>query len=57
MPRSGDAVIACVQFADSGQIKRRPAVVLFEELGNSIVAGVTSNVRMKGILFQRAKEL
>lgn len=49
MPRSGDVVIARVQFADSREIKLRPAVVLFEEFGNIIVAGATSNLRMKGI--------
>ena len=27
----------------------RPAVVLFEEMGNIVVAGITSNLRMKGI--------
>src|SRR4030042_800162 len=27
----------------------RPAVVLFEELGNVVIAGITSNLKMKGI--------
>lgn len=49
MPRSGDVVIARVQFVDSREIKLRPAVVLFEESGNVVVAGITSNLRMKGI--------
>ena len=29
--------------------KTRPAVVLFEEFGNVVIAGVTSNLKMKGI--------
>ncbi|MFI5422038.1 MAG: type II toxin-antitoxin system PemK/MazF family toxin [Nitrososphaerales archaeon] len=49
MPRSGQVIIARVQFADSGEVKLRPAVVLFEELGNIVVAGITSNLKMKGI--------
>jgi len=46
---SGDIVLAKMQFTDSFEIKTRPAVVLFEELGNIVVAGITSNLRMKGI--------
>jgi len=38
-----------VQFTDSFEIKKRPAVVLFEELTNVVVAGITSNKNMKGI--------
>jgi mRNA interferase MazF len=49
MPRAGDVVIAHVQFTDSREIKMRPAVVLFEEMGNIVVAGITSNLQMKGI--------
>ena len=49
MPRSGHVIIARVQFADSGEVKLRPAVVLFEEFGNVVVAGITSNLKMKGI--------
>jgi mRNA interferase MazF len=45
----GDVILTKMQFANSFEIKTRPAVVLFEELGNVIVAGVTSNVKMKGI--------
>ena len=55
MPRSGQVIIARVQFADSGEVKLRPAVVLFEELGNIVVAGITSNLKMKGYLFLRPK--
>lgn len=49
MPEPGYIVIARVQFTDTAEVKVRPAVVLFEELGNIVVAGVTSNLKMKGI--------
>ena len=49
----GDVVIANVQFVDSPEIKARPAVVLFREFGNMVVAGVTSNLNMKGIPLSR----
>jgi mRNA interferase MazF len=49
MFRAGDVVVASVQFTDTAEVKIRPAVVLFEELGNVVVAGVTSNLKMKGI--------
>jgi mRNA interferase MazF len=45
----GDVVLARVQFTDTFEIKTRPAVVLFVEFGNVVVAGVTSNIAMKGI--------
>ena len=48
-PRSGDVVLAYIQFADSFDIKKRPAAILFEEHGNFVVAGVTSNTDMEGI--------
>ncbi|MCL2134265.1 MAG: type II toxin-antitoxin system PemK/MazF family toxin [Candidatus Bathyarchaeota archaeon] len=38
-----------VQFTDTNEVKIRPAVVLFEEHDNIIVAGITSNLKMKGI--------
>jgi len=46
---SGDVVLARVQYTDTFEIKKRPALVLFEEYGNVVVAGITSNRRMKGI--------
>ena len=49
MLKAGDVIIASVQFTDTTEIKTRPAVVLFEELGNVVIAGITSNLRMKGI--------
>ena len=53
MLKSGDVVIATVQFTDTFEIKKRPALVLFEELGNVVVAGITSNLEMKGILLSK----
>lgn len=45
----GDVILAEIQFTDTFETKIRPAVVLFEELGNIVVAGITSNTEMKGI--------
>lgn len=53
MPEPGDVVLASVQFVDTGEVKVRPALVLFQELGNIVVAGITSNTRMKGISLSR----
>ena len=49
MYKPGDVVLAQVQFTDTFEIKTRPAVVLFEEFGNIVIAGVTSNAKMRGI--------
>ena len=49
MLKSGDVVIARVQFTDTFEIKKRPALVLFEEFDNVVVAGITSNLKIKGI--------
>ena len=49
MHRLGEVVLAQVQFTDTFEIKERPAVVLFEEFGNIVIAGITSNTKMKGI--------
>ena len=49
MPEPGDVVLAKVQFTDTFEVKSRPAVVLFEEFDNVVVAGITSNINMKGI--------
>ncbi len=50
MFKLGDVILAEVQFTDTFETKVRPAVVLFEELGNIVIAGITSNTEMKGIL-------
>jgi len=49
MLKSGDVVIAKIQFTDTFEIKKRPALVLFEEFDNVVVAGITSNLKMEGI--------
>lgn len=49
MLKSGDVILAKVQFTDIFEVKTRPAVVLFEEFDNVVVAGITSNLIMKGI--------
>ena len=49
MLKPGDIVVATVQFTETAEVKTRPAVVLFEELGNVVIAGITSNLKMKGI--------
>lgn len=49
MPKPGDVIIAQIQFTDTFEIKKRPALVLFEEFDNVIVAGITSNLEMKGV--------
>lgn len=49
MLKSGDIVLTKIQFTDTFEVKIRPAVVLFEEIDNIVVAGITSNLNMKGI--------
>ena len=53
MLKAGDVVLANVQFADTFEIKKRPALELFEEFGNVVAAGITSNLEMKGIALTR----
>ncbi|MBI4162986.1 MAG: type II toxin-antitoxin system PemK/MazF family toxin [Candidatus Aenigmarchaeota archaeon] len=53
MFESGDVVLAQIQFTDTFEVKKRPAVVLFEEFDNVVVAGITSNMSMKGIQLTR----
>ncbi len=49
MPRAGDVILTRVRFVDAAGSKIRPALVLFEEAGNVVIAGITTNLRMKGI--------
>lgn len=49
MPKAGDVVLTEIQFTDTFEIKKRPALVLFEEFDNIVLAGITSNLEMKGI--------
>ncbi len=49
MHKPGDVVLATIQFTDTFETKKRPALVLFEEFNNVVAAGITSNLEMKGI--------
>lgn len=49
MYKSGDVILALVQYADTFEVKQRPAVVLYVEHGNIVIAGITSNTAMDGI--------
>jgi|TARA_B100001971_G_C18183490_1_gene534186 mRNA interferase MazF len=49
MPNAGDIVLTNIQFTDTFEVKKRPALVLFEEFNNVVVAGITSNQEMKGV--------
>ncbi len=49
MYKFGDVILSNIQFADTFEIKKRPVLVLFEEYGNIVVAGITSNLNMEGI--------
>jgi hypothetical protein len=49
MLKAGTVILARVQFTDTFEIKTRPAVILFEEHNNIIIAGITSNTQMQGI--------
>jgi mRNA interferase MazF len=57
MPKPGDIIIASVQFTDTDEVKTRPAVVLFEDAGNIVIAGITSNLKMRGIPLSRNEGL
>ncbi len=49
MLRAGDEILAKVQFTDTFEIKKRPALVLFQQYGNVVAAGITSNTEMRGV--------
>ena len=53
MRKFGDIILAEIQFADTSEVKTRPALVLFEEQGNIVLAGITSNPKMKGLPLTR----
>ena len=53
MHKPGEVVLAQVQFVNTAEVKLRPAVVLFEEYGNIVVAGITSNTKMAGVPLSR----
>jgi len=50
----GDVILGEIPFADVNETKTRPAVVLFEELGNITIMGITSNPHMKGIALRKS---
>jgi len=49
MHKFGEVILSNVQYTDTFEIKKRPALVLFEEKGNVIVLGITSNLNMGGV--------
>ena len=49
MHRFGEVILSQVQYTDTFEIKKRPALVLFEEKGNIVVLGITSNLKMEGV--------
>ncbi|MCL2643724.1 MAG: type II toxin-antitoxin system PemK/MazF family toxin [Candidatus Bathyarchaeota archaeon] len=55
MPKPGDVILVTIQFTDTNDVKTRPAIVLFEEFNNIIVAGITSNPKMKGIPLNKSE--
>lgn len=54
---SGDLVLARVQFTDTYETKKRPALILWSDFSNVVVAGVTSNLSMEGINLKKQKGL
>jgi mRNA interferase MazF len=55
MLKSGDVVLTKIQFVDTNEIKTRPALVLFEERDNVVVAGITSNLGMHGVPLSKSE--
>ena len=55
MHEAGDVVLATVPFTDVSDAKLRPGLVLFEEFGNIVIAGITSNLGMKGVPLSKAE--
>lgn len=53
----GDVILAEVQYTDTFEIKTRPALILFEDMGNVVVAGITSNLKMKGVSLTKKEGL
>lgn len=53
MHKPGDVVLAKIQFTDTFEIKKRPVLILFEEFDNVVVAGITSNTEMGGIVLTK----
>ena len=53
MLKPGEVVLTKIQFTDTFEVKTRPALVLFEEFDNVVVAGITSNKAMDGIILTK----
>jgi len=49
MHKFGEVILSQVQYTDTFEVKKRPALVLFEDKGNVIVLGITSNLKMDGV--------
>lgn len=55
MHKFGDVILTQIQFVDTFEVKMRPALVLYEERGNIVVAGITSNTKMSGIFLKKTE--
>jgi len=55
MYKPGEVVLTNIQFTDTFEVKKRPALVLFEEFDNIVVAGITSNRSMQGVLLTKSE--
>ncbi len=55
MPKAGDVIITRVRFADGEGSKIRPALILFEEFGNVVIAGISTNLNMKGVKISKSE--
>ncbi len=55
MLKVGSVIIVNVQYTDTFETKKRPALVLFEEYGNVVCAAVTSNLKMEGINLSKSE--
>jgi mRNA interferase MazF len=53
MHKPGDVILTKIQFVDTAEIKRRPALILFSQHNNLVVAGITSNTQMDGIIIEK----
>jgi nitrogenase subunit NifH len=54
MPEPGDVIITRVKFTDSEDSKIRLDLILFDGLGNVVIAGITTNTRMSGISISKS---
>jgi len=49
MYKFGTVILAQVQYMETSETKIRPALILYHEEDNIVVAGITSNTNRKGI--------